>query len=90
MRSLRRATMANGGKGILAVCRLHMNEAAMEELVCWRAGRVERSQALAGDRAPLERFAHVVHRLSGGGQAALRAPCLVDAPRALGPPLVSG
>jgi len=59
---------------IVTVARLQLTEEQTERLVVWIARRVDRPQALAGDREPLERLRHVVtHWLSDGQRSALLA-----------------
>jgi len=57
---------------IVAVARLQLTPEQTEQLVQWIARRVDRPQASAGDREPLERLRHVVtHWLSEGQRSAL-------------------
>jgi len=59
---------------IVAVARLQLTEEQTERLVQWIAWRIDRPQAMAGDREPLERLRHVVtHWLSEGQRSALLA-----------------
>ena len=47
-------------KEILCLAGLYLGDGEAEHFVVWLAHRLGRNQALAGDRPPLERLAHVV------------------------------
>lgn len=51
--------MADALAEIMCLARLYLDDEEVERLVVWTANRLGRSQALAGDRPPLERLEHV-------------------------------
>ncbi len=45
---------------LIRFCRLNLSEDDAERLVGWLAWRTQRNQALAGDRASLDRLRHAI------------------------------